>query len=74
MEQSVLGGAAHLLSFDGTDTLSAAYYVQFALNGGRPVGVSIPATEHSVMTAWPSGGARWGGVGWGGVGWGGAVR
>ncbi len=55
VEQSVLGGVAHLLNFDGTDTLSAAYYVQFALNGGRPVGVSIPATEHSVMTAWPSG-------------------
>ena len=28
--------------------------VQFALNGGRPVGASIPATEHSVMTAWQS--------------------
>ena len=27
---------------------------QFALNGGRPVGASIPATEHSVMTAWLS--------------------
>jgi hypothetical protein len=37
------------------DTLSAAYYAQFALNGGRPVGQSIPATEHSVMTSWPSG-------------------
>jgi nicotinamide phosphoribosyltransferase len=54
VEQSVLGGCAHLLSFDGTDTLSAAYYAQFALNGGRPVGMSIPATEHSVMTCWPS--------------------
>lgn len=54
VEQSVLGGVAHLLNFDGTDTLSAAYYAQFALNGGRPVGESIPATEHSVMTSWPS--------------------
>ena len=25
---------------------------QFELNGGEPVGFSIPATEHSVMTAW----------------------
>lgn len=101
VEQSVLGGVAHLLSFDGTggggvfcllcagalglrctpvpagrlvtapshlpgarpplcttDTLSAAYYAQFALNGGRPVGQSIPATEHSVMTSWSSGGQR----------------
>ena len=35
--------------------LPTAYsVVQFALNGGRPVAVSIPATEHSVMTAWAS--------------------
>ncbi len=27
-------------------------HTQFHLNGGRPVGSSIPATEHSVMTAW----------------------
>lgn len=51
-EQSVIGGAAHLLNFDGTDTMSAAYYVQFHLNGGKAVGQSIPATEHSVMTSW----------------------
>lgn len=28
LEQSLLGGSAHLLNFDGTDTLSASYYVQ----------------------------------------------
>jgi hypothetical protein len=28
LEQTVLGGSAHLLSFDGSDTMSAAYYVQ----------------------------------------------
>lgn len=28
VEQSVLGGVAHLLNFDGSDTLSAAYYAQ----------------------------------------------
>lgn len=33
--------------------MSAAYYAQFELNEGRPVASSIPATEHSVMTAWP---------------------
>lgn len=54
LEQSVIGGIAHLLNFDGTDTLSAAYYAQFALNNGNPVGMSIPATEHSVMTSWPT--------------------
>jgi nicotinamide phosphoribosyltransferase len=54
VEQSVLGGCAHLLNFTGSDTMSACYYAQFALNGGRPVANSIPATEHSVMTSWPS--------------------
>lgn len=70
LEQSVIGGSAHLLNFDGSDTLSACYYTQvvcraggklftddfiqqFVLNGGIPVGTSIPATEHSVMTSWP---------------------
>ncbi|KAK9816981.1 hypothetical protein WJX72_007792 [[Myrmecia] bisecta] len=54
VEQSVIGGVAHLLNFNGSDTMSAAYYAQFVLNNGRPVGSSIPATEHSVMTSWPS--------------------
>lgn len=54
LEQSVLGGCAHLLNFGGTDTMSAAYYAQFELNNGKPVGESIPATEHSVMTSWRS--------------------
>ena len=54
VEQSIVGGCAHLLSFDGSDTLSAAYYAQMHLNDGRPVAQSIPASEHSVMTAWPS--------------------
>eukprot|EP00803_Ostreobium_quekettii_P004252 evm.model.scf_468.5 EVM.evm.TU.scf_468.5 scf_468:28650-33560(+) len=52
VEQSVIGGCSHLLNFTGTDTLSAAFYAQFTLNNGKPVGCSIPATEHSVMTAW----------------------
>ncbi|KAJ1676469.1 hypothetical protein EV182_008138, partial [Spiromyces aspiralis] len=51
LEQSVIGGTAHLLNFTGTDTLTAAYYAQYMLNEGRPVGNSIPATEHSVMTS-----------------------
>lgn len=54
VEQSIIGGCSHLLNFTGTDTMSAAYYAQFHLNGGKPVGESIPATEHSVMTSWPS--------------------
>ncbi|KAF9578601.1 hypothetical protein BGW38_005517, partial [Lunasporangiospora selenospora] len=52
VEQSVIGGSAHLLNFTGTDTMSAAFYAQFQLNRGKPVGNSIPASEHSVMTAY----------------------
>ncbi|KAF9982724.1 hypothetical protein BGZ65_002559 [Modicella reniformis] len=51
VEQSIVGGTAHLLNFTGTDTMSAAFYAQFQLNGGEPVGNSIPASEHSVMTS-----------------------
>lgn len=51
VEQAMIGGTAHLLNFCGSDTAVAAYYAQHALNGGRPVAQSIPATEHSVMTA-----------------------
>ncbi|KAF9278416.1 hypothetical protein BGZ68_008588 [Mortierella alpina] len=55
IEHSVIGGTAHLaspsLNFTGTDTMSAAFYAQFQLNGGEPVANSIPASEHSVMTA-----------------------
>lgn len=51
--QSVIGGVAHLLNFDGSDTMSAAYYAQFTLNGGRPVAQSIPASEH--RCAWRNG-------------------
>ncbi|PJF17628.1 hypothetical protein PSACC_02573 [Paramicrosporidium saccamoebae] len=54
VEQAIIGGTAHLLSFTGTDTAAAAAHVQFHLNEGRPVGQSIPATEHSVMTAFGS--------------------
>jgi len=54
IEQTVTGGVAHLLSFIGSDTMPACYYAQFELNGGNPVAMSIPATEHSVMTSWPT--------------------
>lgn len=54
VEQSVIGGVAHLLNFTGSDTMAAAYHAQFSLNGGKPVAQSIPATEHSVMTSFPN--------------------
>ncbi len=50
-EAASLGGLAHLVNFQGTDTVSALlagrnYY------GADMAGFSIPASEHSTMTAW----------------------
>jgi nicotinamide phosphoribosyltransferase len=50
-ESAMLGGMAHLVNFQGTDTLSAIvgarrYYSE------EMAGFSIPASEHSTMTSW----------------------
>ena len=52
VEQAMIGGSAHLLSFGGSDNMAACYHAQYNLNNTVPVATSIPATEHSVMTAW----------------------
>lgn len=44
------GGAAHLTQFKGTDTLEAVKFVKSRY--GVIAGFSIPATEHSTVTAW----------------------
>ncbi|CAG8434172.1 6690_t:CDS:10 [Diversispora eburnea] len=49
LEQSIIGGSAHLINFTRSATMSAGYYVQYKINNGKPIGLSIPATEHSVM-------------------------
>jgi nicotinamide phosphoribosyltransferase len=54
VEQAIIGGSAHLLSFGGSDNMAACYHAQYNLNNQMPVANSIPATEHSVMTAWCS--------------------
>lgn len=51
VESAGIGGAAHLVSFKGTDTLQATrvarkYYYE------RMAGFSIPAAEHSTITSW----------------------
>lgn len=44
-------GFGHLTSFIGTDTVSAIDYAEDIYNAGdEVVGVSVPATEHSVMS------------------------
>jgi len=51
-ETAMTTGAGHLLSFEGTDTMTAGWLAT-KWNEGRPVGESVLASEHSVMTAWP---------------------
>lgn len=51
-EDSCTSGAAHLLSFFGTDTVAAIDFLEdfyFANSDKEMIGGSVPATEHSVM-------------------------
>lgn len=50
-EQASIGGVAHLLYFNRTDTLSALVTARNAY-GAPMAGTSLPASEHSTMTAW----------------------
>ncbi|WP_419907203.1 nicotinate phosphoribosyltransferase [Hoeflea sp.] len=51
LEQAGLGGVAHLVSFMGTDTVSGLVFARKYYS--EPMaGFSIPAAEHSTMTAW----------------------
>lgn len=51
VETAALGGAAHLLSFKGTDTFVALKLLRDYYGAEMP-GHSIPATEHSTITSW----------------------
>ena len=51
VETAGLGGAAHLTSFKGTDTLAGILIARQFYN--EPMaGFSIPASEHSTITSW----------------------
>jgi nicotinamide phosphoribosyltransferase len=50
-ETAMVTGSAHLLSFEGTDNMIAGWLAT-KYNDGEPVGESVLASEHSVMTAW----------------------
>ncbi|MFA5984016.1 MAG: nicotinate phosphoribosyltransferase [Methylococcaceae bacterium] len=50
-ESAGIGGAAHLINFMGTDTISGILYAQTYYDAKQP-GFSIPAAEHSTITAW----------------------
>ncbi len=50
-EQAGLGGAAHLISFKGTDNF-AAIEMLYEYYHENMAGFSIPASEHSTITCW----------------------
>jgi nicotinamide phosphoribosyltransferase len=51
-EQANIGGAAHLVNFMGTDTLSAIPYAMYYYNESEMLGFSIPASEHTTVITW----------------------
>jgi nicotinamide phosphoribosyltransferase len=51
VESAGMGGAAHLVSFEGSDNLAGVHLAREAYGADMP-GVSIPASEHSTITAW----------------------
>lgn len=46
---AVKSAIGHLVNFDGTDTIPAIPFLKQFYNAQGAVGVSVPATEHSVM-------------------------
>lgn len=51
VESAALGGVAHLVNFEGTDNLAACRLAR-DIYGCPMAGKSIPASEHSTITAW----------------------
>ena len=51
VEAAGIGGAAHLVNFLGTDTVAGIQMAMAYYNAPEVCGTSVPATEHSVMTA-----------------------
>jgi nicotinamide phosphoribosyltransferase len=48
-ETAALSGSAHLINFLGTDTVTAIKLIKDNYGCTGPIGLSVPATEHSVM-------------------------
>ena len=51
LESAAIGGAAHLVNFMGSDTISGVLYAREYYDAGV-AGFSIPAAEHSTITSW----------------------
>ncbi|MBK6265773.1 nicotinate phosphoribosyltransferase [Marivirga sp. S37H4] len=50
LESAGIGGSAHLINFNGSDTISASVFAQKYYAAKEVYGKSIPATEHSICT------------------------
>jgi nicotinamide phosphoribosyltransferase len=50
VEQAEIGGSAHLVNFQGSDTTVASKFIREYYNTDNIRGKSVPATEHSIMT------------------------
>lgn len=50
VQSAKIGGSAHLVNFLGSDTVIASKLIRDVYNTDRIFGLSIPATEHSIMT------------------------
>jgi nicotinamide phosphoribosyltransferase len=50
VESAGLGGSAHLINFSGSDTVFASKFLKQYYNAEKVYGMSVPATEHSIMT------------------------
>lgn len=50
VQSAGVGGSAHLVNFRGSDTIMASKYIRDYYNTETVYGLSIPATEHSIMT------------------------
>ena len=50
-EQAMIGGAAHLTNFLGTDTVIALRFLKEYYGAEKAAGFSVNATEHSIMTS-----------------------
>ena len=51
-QSASVGGAAHLVNFQGTDTIASLIMARDYYGSSKIAGVSIPAAEHSTITSW----------------------
>lgn len=52
VEQAAIGGSAHLVNFQGTDTMPGYLFANAYYDAQGMTGFSIPAAEHSTIMTW----------------------